>query len=192
MLAQSGNRQFIIVFQTLLDVVGIKSGKRTNLANVLATERKNVGDGTQGNTEIAKESTHRTKRLAEIARFNKEAVAVFIENNTRRGQELLQARTHTYRTATRTATAMRSGECFVQINMNNIETHVAGTTLAKHRVEVGAIVIHQCTTLMNKLCYLGNIFFKQAQRVWIGHHHGCNVVTKERLQVVNINKTIGS
>ena len=66
-------------------------------------------------------------------------------------EESLETLANANRTTTRTASAMRGGEGFVEIDVHDIEAHIARTTYAKHRVEVGTIVVHECATIVDEL-----------------------------------------
>ena len=69
---------------------------------------------------------------------------------------------------------MRRGECLVQVDVHHIEAHIARTTGTQHGVEVSTIVVHQTTTVVNKLCNLRDAGLEKAKRVGIGHHHSGN------------------
>ena len=77
--------------------------------------------------------------------------------------------------------------------MHHIEAHVAWTTSTKHGIEVGTIVIHQTTTVVNQLGNLRNTSFKQSEGIRIGHHHSGNLsslLSYQALQILEINLTI--
>ena len=44
---------------------------------------------------------------------------------------------------------------------------------------------------MHQLCDFGNIVFKQAQRVGVGHHHTCDGVVEQWFQIIHIHAAIG-
>ena len=105
-------------------------------------------------------------------------------------EESLETLANANRTTTRTASAMRGGEGFVEIDVHDIEAHIARTTYAKHRVEVGAIVVHECATIVDELGYFGYLAFEESEGVRVGHHHGSHAVVEQALEVVDIHHAI--
>ena len=59
----------------------------------------------------------------------------------------------------------------MQVDMHHVEAHITRTGSAQHRVQVGTVIIHQSTHLMDEFLYLRNLSFKESQRIGIGHHH---------------------
>ena len=45
---------------------------------------------------------------------------------------------------------MRRGEGLVQVHVDRVEAHVAGTDLAQDRVEVGAVVVQQAAGVVHQ------------------------------------------
>ena len=89
---------------------------------------------------------------------------------------------------------MRCGEGFVNINVHHVETHVAGTARTEHRIEVGAVVIHQAAAVMDKFCDFRDALFKQSQRIRIGHHHAgdfFSLLFDDGFQVFYIDCSVG-
>ena len=79
----------------------------------------------------------------------------------------------------------------MEIDVHDIEAHIARTTYAKHRVEVGAIVVHECATIVDELGNLRYLAFEESEGVGVGHHHGCHAVVEQALEVVDIHHAIG-
>ena len=97
---------------------------------------------------------------------------------------------HHNRTTAGAAAAMRSGEGFVNIDMQAINTHVTRLGNADQCIEVCAITIDKAASLMNKLTNLCNIGFKHAGGVGIGQHQGCDVSIQICLQLFKVDATI--
>ena len=106
-------------------------------------------------------------------------------------EECLETLANANRTTTRTASAMRGGEGFVEIDVHDIEAHIARTTYAKHRVEVGTIVVHECATIVDELGNLRYLALEESEGVRVGHHHGSHAVVEQALEVVDIHHAIG-
>ena len=107
------------------------------------------------------------------------------------GQELLQSSTHANRTTAWTATAVGRAEGLVQIDVHHVKTHIAWTTNAEHRIEVGTIVIHQTAAVVNEAGYFRDARLEDTERVGIGHHHTGDVVTQHSAKGVNVDGSLG-
>src|SRR5579863_1819494 len=95
-----------------------------------------------------------------------------------------------YRACSWPASAMRSAACFMQIEMDDIEAHVAGTSDAQYRVGIRAIVVKLSTGLMYHHRYLRDIAIEEAERVGVGHHNRrdiCRVGVQQGTQMLHIN-----
>ena len=56
---------------------------------------------------------------------------------------------HAHRTYAGTAAAVRRGESLVQVDVHDVEAHVAGTGVTHDGVEVGAVVVAEAARLMH-------------------------------------------
>ena len=113
-------------------------------------------------------------------------------DHARIGEELLQAFAHTDGAGAGSAAAVGSREGLVQVDVHHVETHVARTGHAQHRVEVGAVVIHQRSGLVHQAGDFGDIFLEQTQSVGVGHHHGGHCIVEQRTQIVDIHRAVGA
>ena len=89
---------------------------------------------------------------------------------------------------------MRRRESLVQIDMHHVEAHIARTTRPQHRIQVGTIVVHQTTTVMDEFGNLWDTHLEETEGIGIGHHHGSNLLSllgDNTLQVVEIHRAIG-
>ena len=169
MTAEAVDGQFVDILERLLDVVGIERGERTHQLQLLATQREDIGIG-----------AHHHRIVALIRRHE--------------GEELLQTLAHTDRTTARTATAMRRGERLVEIDVHHVEAHIAWAAGTEHGVQIGTIVIHQATAVVDETRYRGDARLEEAERIGIGHHHRCNLSTllsDDALQILDIDGTVG-
>ena len=78
----------------------------------------------------------------------------------------------------------------MQIDVHHVESHIARTAYAKHRVEVGSVVIHQSATFVYELLYFGNLALEETECVGVGHHHSCHRVVKQSAQVFCVNNAV--
>ena len=67
---------------------------------------------------------------------------------------------------------MRSGERFVQIELNNIRPHMTRLGHTHQGVEISSVHIHQRPVVVQHVCDLENFTFKESERVRVGHHKG--------------------
>ena len=107
------------------------------------------------------------------------------------GQQVLQTLAYANRTTAWTATTVRSGEGLVQIDVHHVEAHIAGTANAEHRVEIGSIVVHKTTTIVNETSNHRDVSFEDTEGVRVGHHHASHIGTKQWLEILHIYGTIG-
>ena len=106
---------------------------------------------------------------------NSELVAML--NHVGRGKVLLQAAAHTNGAASWTAASMWRRECLVEIDVHNIKSHISRAACTEHGIEVGSIVVHQCTAVVYQFRNLRYLCFKKTKCVGIGHHHCSNVIS---------------
>ena len=79
----------------------------------------------------------------------------------------------------------------MQIDVHHVESHVARTAYAEHRVEVGSVVIHQSATFVYELLYFRYFALEETERVGIGHHHGSYGVIEQSAQVFRVDDSVG-
>ena len=75
----------------------------------------------------------------------------------------------------------------MQVDVHNVESHVARTACTEHRVKVSSVVVHQSSTLVYEFCDFRNVLLKHAERVRVCHHHGSHGVVEQSLEVINVN-----
>ena len=91
------------------------------------------------------------------------------------------------RSRTRTATAVRPGERFVDVVVLHIGTEVARARDAENGVHVSAVEIYERAFTMEKIGDGLDLRLKQSQRVGIGNHEDTGVVAKFGFEIVKIN-----
>ncbi len=63
---------------------------------------------------------------------------------------------------------MRSRKGFVQIEMYDIDAHIARARDSDERIHVCAIHVNQPTSVMHNTADLLDVSFKEPQRIWVG------------------------
>ena len=187
-LAQAVDRQFVVVFEALLNIVGAQNGQTAHLSDVLAAQREEVGVGADDDAEVAQPRRDAAQRFGTFGHGERAVVAA---HDARVGQELLQTAAHAHGTAAGAAAAMRRGERLVEVDMHHVEAHVARAAYAEDGVEVGAVVVHQAAAFVHHAGNLGDVCLKDAQRVGVGHHHARDVRAEDAAQAVQIDRALG-
>ena len=82
--------------------------------------------------------------------------------NRRRGKKRHEAIGNADRPGARTSSPVRSGECFVQIGVNDVDPHVAGACHTDESIQVRAITVEVRTFAMENLGHLPDLGLKDA------------------------------
>ena len=176
MFAHLVDRQLIEVAQRFLDVVCVESRQLSGFHQSLASERKDIAQCAELNGKIAERGRYVAERS--VGGCQREC-AVGILHHAWVGQELFQTGAHAYRTRSRASASVRCGECLVEIYVHYVETHIARTCHAEHRVQVGAVVVEQCAGGMDGFRYFRNMGLENTELVGIGEHHRCHTVVEK-------------
>ena len=187
-LADRLDRELVGVLEALLDVVGAERRELACHLDMLLPEHQDIGIRAQNHAEIAHERRHLSGRSLAIA-HNVET-AVFELLHARHRQELDEPLGHADRTGTGTASAVRGGEGLVEVEMHDVEAHVAGTDHAQQRVHVGAVVVEQAAAFVNERRDLLDILLEQAERVGVGHHDARDIGAEQRLKGLDVHQTV--
>ena len=70
---------------------------------------------------------------------------------------------------------MRRRERLVQVDVHDVEAHITRTTSSQHRVQVGTIVVHQTTAVVDELRNFRDTRLEKSEGIGISHHHGGDV-----------------
>ena len=84
---------------------------------------------------------------------------------------------------------MRGRECLVQVQVHDIESHIARTYHTEKRVHVRSVIIEQSAAAVYEGCNLANLFLEQSQCVRVGHHDAGDVISQKRFQVSHVDQT---
>src|SRR5438105_1026607 len=99
-----------------------------------------------------------------------EVIAVTVAFDGGCGEEVDEASVHANRAGAGPATAVRCREGLVQIEVHDIEAHVAGPRDADQRVEVRTVVVEERTGVVRQLRDLQDVFLEDSERVRVGQH----------------------
>ena len=81
------------------------------------------------------------------------------------GQEGHEALGHGHRPGTRASPAVGGGEGLVQVHVDDVEAHVAGSHHAEDGVEIGAVVVQEPADLVHGGGDGGDVLLEQSQGV---------------------------
>ena len=80
----------------------------------------------------------------------------------------------------------------MQIQMHDIEAHVAGPRDPDQRVEVGHIEIHLHALLVGEAGDFEDVFLEESQRVGVGQHDRRHLRRELALQVIEVDQSVSA
>src|SRR5207244_13571651 len=119
-----------------------------------------------------------------------QVVAAAVETDDRDRQERLEWFLHADGSGPRSAAAMWRREGLVQIEMDDVEVHLAGRGAAQDRVEVRPVVVEQAARVVHELGDVQNVFFEDPKGVRIRQHEGERLRTGGGLERFQVDPTI--
>ena len=188
MLAGTLDRKLVGILERFLDIVGVERGHRADIADVVASQSEDIGVCFHHHSEVSEECGH-TSEATVVAGDIELAFGIFLDTGIR--QEVDEVLCHTYGTRAGTSAAMRRGEGLVQVDMHDVESHIAGTHLAEQRVEVGSVIVEETSGIVHKLGDLENLNLEHTERVGIGHHDSSHGIVEERLEILHVDRAVG-
>ena len=97
---------------------------------------------------------------------------------------------HRDRAGARTAAAVRLRERLVQVEVHDVEAHVARARAAHHRVEVRAVVVQRRADAVDDLGDLLDVAVEHAERVRVGEHQAGDVLVGLGAQVLDVDAAV--
>ena len=173
--------------QLVHQVIGIQHCIFGSFGDALLAQRQQIGQRPHHNGKVAVEAAHPAQRVFR----REEAVPVVLVLHAGTRQKLLQKCLAAHRTAAGTAAAVGRGEGLVQVQVHAVKAHVAGTGMAHHRVQVGAVVVAQAACLVDNSGDFQNVRVKQAQRVGVGQHQAGGIGADGGFQGIQIHAALG-
>ena len=108
---------------------------------------------------------------------------------TRDGQIGLDPVRHRNGPRPRPAASVRLGERLVEVDVDDVEPHVAGPGVTHDRVQVGAVVVQGAAGVADHPGDLGDVLVEQAERVRVGEHQAGDLIVDLGAQVVDVDAT---
>src|SRR6185369_8022562 len=153
------------VLQFFSNIACVQNSRFGRFLQTFRSVRVYVRKSAHHHSKISKESLNAADRFGKIV-IEPEHIANLFDPRCR--QKWSQGRRAKTWPAARTAATVRSREGFVKIQVDDIDTHVTWAGDAYERVHVRAIHIDQPARCVDRLAYLFDICFENADRVRIG------------------------
>jgi hypothetical protein len=110
-----------------------------------------------------------------------------VAHDLRLGQERLDAVADGDRPGPRPPAPVRLRERLVQVEVDDVEAHVAGPGASHHRVEVGPVVVERRARVVDDVGDLLDRRVEQPERVRVGQHQQRDVVARLGLEVLDVD-----
>ena len=155
-VAVEGDRQALAgaaLGEAGLEVVGVQHRGLRGLGEAVGAEAEDVGVGADEDAEVALEAAQAADRLGPLeveVEARPAAVVALAPHHLRPRQEGLDPLGDRDRPGAGAAAAVRLAEGLVQVDVDDVEAHVAGARVAHHRVEVGAVVVERPARLVDQ------------------------------------------
>src|SRR3989442_6247561 len=150
------------------EVVRGEDGKRRHVPESARSEEPDVRVSTEEDSRVADEALQTAYSLLEVVI---EVVTGLTLRNDGDWEILGQPFRRPDRAGTGPPSAVRRRECLVKVQVNDVETHIAGPRLAEEGVHVRPVIIHQASGVVDRLRYLDDLSLEEAERVWNRVHH---------------------
>ncbi len=175
-------------------VVRVQHRDLRRLAQPLGAERADVGVGADEDPVVALEPAQPADRLRPVlveVVGGPVAVRALAAHDARHHQVGLDAVAHGDRPGARPAAAVRLGERLVQVEVHDVEAHVARAADAHDRVQVGAVVVEGRAGVVDDARDLLDVRVEEAERVGVGEHEAGDPVVGLAPQVLEVDPAVG-
>ncbi len=153
----------------------------------LVPQCEDVGIRLEEDTKVSVEGVHAPDRLW---LFPIEGVMLSIFAYTWHGKERDEGFTHSDRPGPRTATTVRGGHRLVQVEVEDVSSHVSRASVSEEGVQVRSIEIAEPSSSMDHRRDLYYILLEDPQCVGHGEHHSRNSIIKLTAEDIEIDKSI--
>src|SRR5712671_6242557 len=182
-----GIRQIVNAFQMLADVVGVEHRVLRGLPDA-GTIRQNVGERAHQHSEISGERFYATDGIRPH-RFEAKPAAFLFHKDWNRAKRL-QDFLHGHRARARTASAVRSRECLMQIQVHHVHAEIARPRDSRESVHVRAVHIQQRALGVQDLRDFRDALLKNAQRRRIRDHQRSDIRRDQFTKLVDVDLAV--
>ncbi len=85
---------------------------------------------------------------------------------------------------------MRCRERLVQVQVQDVESHITRTGDTDERVHIRSVVVEKASASVDEGCDLLDVLLEKAEGVRVRHHNAGDVVAEQRFEVVHIHKAV--
>ena len=167
-------------------VVGVQNSVLRGLGDTLLAEGQHVGQRLDADVKVAVEHLHAADGLFGIVKAIR---AVLFHNQGTRHvfpQEFLAADC----ASAGAAAAVRGRKGLVQVGVDAVEAHIAGTDNAHDSVQVCAVVVAKAARVVDDLRDLEDVRIEDADGVGVREHQTCRIGADSRTQRVEVNAAL--
>ena len=179
--------------ETGLHVIGVQRREFRDAPHAVPPDHAHVHVGPQQYAGIAHECRQTPYALRKIIfrqPVEEGRPVVFGLADDWHGQKRQQAFADADRTRAGAATAMRRRKRLVQVQVNDVKTHVTRPDFAENSVQVGAVVVKQSTRIMHELLDFHDPALKYTERGGIGQHDAGRPGPERFFQCLDIDVAI--
>src|SRR5205085_12690200 len=109
-----------------------------------------------------------------------------VAHDRRHRQERLDLVAYDDRAATGSASTVWLREGLVQVDVDDVETHVAGPRDSAHRVQVRAVVVEERARVVEDLLYVLDVLVEETQRRRVREHQPGRPLVHELPEMRNV------
>ena len=174
--------------QPRADVVRVEDRVVADLGEPSRAQAAQVGVRADEDAEVAVEAVEPPDRLRTVM-VEEEPGAVALDR--RRGQVGGQRRLDPDGARPGPSAAVRGRERLVEVEVDDVEPHVARPHQAEQRVQVGAVHVEERARVVDDLRDLDNLFLEEPERVGVGEHQRGAVVVDQFREVAHVDQALG-
>ena len=172
--------------QLLPQVVGVEHRPLGGLGDALGAQGEDVAEGLHHHGEVAVKALDAADALGRVPELQAVRPLLHVED----GEEILQELLAAHGAGARSAAAVGGGEGLVEVQVDQVEAHVAGADHAHDGVEVGAVVVAQAAGVVDDLGDGQDVGVEEAQGVGVGEHEGGGVGAGGRPQGLQVHAAL--
>ena len=168
-------------------VVRVQHGPVGDLPEAVAAHPQDVGVRADEEGEVAVPRADLADRLRPIV---VEVVPASIQGDEGDREERLERLLHPDGTRSGPAASVRRREGLVEVEMDNVEVHLAGRGPTEDRVEVGAVIVQEAARGMDDIGDLEDMLFEDPEGVRIREHEREGLVPRRGPEGLQIDPAV--
>ena len=184
----------VVVSQMVRNIVGIEDGRLGRFPESFRPESDNVAQSSNQDREVSVEGADAADRVRAIIIQPKTRRPVLrrLLDDPREWQKGCELARHGNRTRSRSSPPVRGGEGLVEVEVQNVDSHVSGARHSDERVHIRPVHIDQPARFVNDAADLFDLLLEHPQRRGIGQHQRGDLVIDDRAEVVEIDAAVAA